>query len=250
MRRLRLTLEYDGSDFQGWQLQDEGRSVQGVLEEAIAKVTLETVRVVAAGRTDAGVHARGQTAHCDSGSRLSALDLRRALNAELPCNVAVRELIEVPPEFHARHDALSKRYVYRIQNGPVPSPLRRRFTWQVRGRLDVESMSAAAVALLGEHDFAAYRGAHGGAPAAETTVRSLDRLDVLREGDELHIVAEGRSFLRYMVRNLVGTLVEVGQRRCGPEWPGQVLERRDRALAGPTAPPHGLCLERVSYPEK
>lgn len=247
MRRLRLTLEYDGSDFRGWQVQPEGRSVQGILEAALREITGEDVRLVGAGRTDAGVHALGQAAHCDSATRLAPLELRRALNAVLPADVAVRELVEAADGFHARRDARLKRYVYRILNRPTPSPLRQRFTWHLRERLDDGAMRAAAQALLGEHDFAAYRGAPGGAPPEQSTRRRLDRLDARREADELHLVAEGPAFLRHMVRNLVGTLVEVGQGRRPVEAPAAVLASGQRARAGATAPAQGLCLERVEY---
>jgi tRNA pseudouridine38-40 synthase len=248
MRRLRLTLEYDGTDFLGWQMQPEGRCIQGVLEEAVEKVTQQAVRVTAAGRTDAGVHARGQVAHLDLDTRLSAVELRRAFNSVLPYDLAVRQALDAPPDFHARFHALGKSYRYRILNRAAPSPLRRRSTWHLRSRLDLDAMRAAAGLLVGEHDFAAYRGTHGGAPEEESTLRTLDHLDVAREGDELHVWASGRSFLRYMVRNLVGTLVEVGQGRRAPESPAELLSSGDRAAAAPTAPPLGLCLERVIYP--
>ena len=249
MRRLRLILEYDGSDFQGWQLQDDVRTVQGALEDALLQVTGRPTRLIGAGRTDAGVHAQGQAGHCDLDSSLSPLELRRALNAVLAADVAVRELVEVAPDFHARRDALSKRYVYRILNRAAPSPVRRRYTWHLRKRLDEAAMVEAARPLLGEHDFNAFRGAHGGAPPAESTVRRLDRLELLRERDELRLIAEGPAFLRYMVRNLVGTLVEVGQGRRPPSDLTKLLEGGARADAGSTAPPHGLCLERVVYPD-
>ena len=248
MRRLLLTLAYDGADFRGWQVQDHGRSVQGVVEEAIEKVTQQSPRVTGAGRTDAGVHARGQCAHFDSDSRLTPLELRSALNAVLPDDVAVTRAIEVPARFHARSDALSKTYAYRILERAAPCPLRRGQTWHLRSRLDLEAMRAAAAPLLGEHDFAAFRGAPGGAPEDQSTVRRLDRLTLSREQDEIRLLAEGPSFLRYMVRNLVGTLVEVGQGRRAPDAPARLLASCERAQAGRTAPARGLCLERVRYP--
>ncbi len=247
MRRLRLTLEYDGGAFQGWQVQSEARTVQGVLEGALLEVTGEAVRIVGAGRTDAGVHALGQTAHGDTATRLAPLELRRALNGVLPGDVAVRELVEAEAGFDARRHARSKRYLYRILNRPTPSPLRASFTWHLRERLDDPAMAAAAGPLLGEHDFAAFRGAPSGAPPGQSTLRRLDRLDIRRAADELRIVAEGPSFLRYMVRNLVGTLVEVGQGRRAVEDPAALLESPDRARTGRTAPAQGLCLERVEY---
>jgi len=249
MRRFRVTLEYDGKEFQGWQIQPQGRSVQGVVEDALAEVTCERVRIHAAGRTDAGVHARGQVAHLDSATRLPALDLRKALNAVLPVDVAAREVQVVHPEFDARRDTLSKRYVYRILHRPSPGPLRRARCWHIRGPLALEAMAEASDALKGTHDFAAFRGAPGGPPPDEDTRRTLDVLRVALRTDELEIMAEARSFLRYMVRNLVGTLVEVGQGRLSPQQVAEALASRQRALTGPTAPAHGLCLEEIRYPE-
>lgn len=247
MRRLRLTLEYDGTDFAGWQLQPNARTVQAVLEEALLEITGERRRFVPAGRTDAGVHARGQVAHVDTETVLEPPALERALNAVLPADVAVLEVRPVPERFHARHDAVSKLYAYRILNRPMPSPLAARFTWHLRAPLDVRAMASGAGLVLGTHDFSAFRGAPGGPPEDENPRRSLDRLDVTRQGDEVRIEAEGRSFLRHMVRNLVGTLVEIGQGRRPADDMAKVLDSRERANAGPTAPAHGLCLERVLY---
>jgi tRNA pseudouridine38-40 synthase len=248
MARLCLTLEYDGTDFAGFQLQPNGRSVQGVLEAALSEVTREERRVYPAGRTDAGVHARGQVVHVDSATRLAPADLQRALNAVLPRDVAVLALAPVAPDFDARRDALAKVYTYRILNRPEPSPLRARFTLHLRAALDVAAMAEGAKALLGTHDFSAFRGAPGGVPEDDQPRRSLDRLEVAARGDEVELVAEGRSFLRHMVRNIAGTLIEVGQGRRAAADVAAVLASRERARAGPTAPAHALCLERVSYP--
>ncbi len=248
MRRFRLTIEYDGTDFAGWQLQPNARSVQGVIEAVFKEVVGEDVRVNAAGRTDAGVHAAGQVAHVDCGTRLAPLELRKALNAELPDDVAVREVHAVPSTFNARREAQSKRYVYRILNAPLPSPLLRRQVWHLRAPLDLAEMRKAASPLLGTHDFAAFRGTPGGPPPEEGTRRSIDRLDVLALPPEVRIVVEGRSFLRHMVRNLVGTLVEIGQGRRPADDMARVLATGERSAAGPTAPARGLCLEAVRYP--
>ena len=247
MRRLRITVEYDGADFAGWQLQPDVRTVQGVLEVALAQVTGQAVRVIGAGRTDAGVHARGQVAHLDTASRLPDPDLQRALNAVLDADVAILELRRVPDAFNARGDALLKRYVYRILTRRASSPLRRRRVWQLREPLDLDAMALAAGTLEGTHDFSAFRGARGGSPAQENALRSLDRLSLEKGGDEIRLVAEGRSFLRYMVRNVVGTLVEVGAGRLSAEAVAEILASRDRSRAGPTAPAHGLCLEWIRY---
>ncbi|HTO08517.1 MAG TPA: tRNA pseudouridine(38-40) synthase TruA [Myxococcota bacterium] len=247
MPRLRMTLEYDGTDFAGFQLQPDARTVQGVVEAAIAEITREQRRLIPAGRTDAGVHARGQVAHFDSDTRLSPPDLQRSLNAVLPRDVAVLQLADARPDFDARRDARAKLYVYRILNRPEPSPLRARTHLHLRAPLDLAAMAEAAKSLLGSHDFSAFRGAPGGVPEDESPRRSLDRLELVGRGDEISIEAEGRSFLRHMVRNIAGTLVEVGQGRRPPSEVAEVLASRDRARAGPTAAAHGLCLERVSY---
>ena len=220
-----------------------------MIEAAFKTVVQEELRVNAAGRTDAGVHALGQIAHVDCRSRLTPIELRRALNAELPADVAVQEVLPVPRSFNARRDALSKRYVYRVLNSGQPSPLRRRQVWHLRSGLDLAAMREAAAAVLGTHDFAAFRGAAGGVAADECSRRSIDRLDILASPPEVHFAVEGRSFLRHMVRNLVGTLVEIGQGRRPASELAQILASRDRSTAGPTAPAHGLCLERIQYPE-
>ena len=247
--RLRLTLEYDGSDFQGWQVQSRGRSVQGELETAFEKLAGEPRRMQGAGRTDAGVHARGQVAVIDYAGRLAPGRVRRALNALLPDDLRVLEVSPAEPDFDPRRDAVAKVYLYRILARATPSPLRRRVCWHVPGRLRESEMARAAGHLVGQHDFRAFRGAPGGSPPDEETRRTLGLLRVDREADELRIRAESRGFLRYMVRNLVGTLVAVGQGRLAADELPEILKSRDRARAGPTAPPHGLCLERVVYPD-
>ncbi len=247
--RLRLTVEYDGAGFEGWQLQARGRTVQGSLEDAIAEVTGRPTRVHGAGRTDAGVHAAGQVCHFDSETVLGPLDLRRALNACLPDDVGVIDVRVVSDDFDARRDAIRKRYVYRVLNRPAPSALRRGVTWHVRSPLDLGAIGRATDLLVGEHDFAAFRGAPGGAPADERTTRKLERIEAVLAGDEVHVVAESRSFLRYMVRNLAGTLVEIGRGALAPEEIPAILQSKDRSRAGPTAPPRGLVLASIEYPE-
>lgn len=247
MRRFRLALEYDGTDFSGWQIQPSSRSVQGVLEEALREITGESRRVSPAGRTDAGVHAVGQVAHFDCETHLEVPALGRALNAVLPRDVAVLDLAVAAGDFHARHDAVAKLYAYRILNRVAPSPVRGRFTWHLRSPLDVAAMAEAAASVVGTHDFSAFRGAAGGADEEVSPRRTLHRLDVVASADEVRIDAEGRSFLRHMVRNLAGTLVDVGQGRRPVSDMAKVLESRDRANAAATAPAQGLCLMRVSY---
>lgn len=246
MATLRLTLEYDGTGFEGWQAQPAGRrTVQGVLEAALRSVSGRPVRAVGAGRTDAGVHAEGQVASLELSTRLGPETLLRAIDARLPLDLAVRELAPAPPGFHARRDATAKLYRYRIWNGPVRSPLRARYALHVPRPLDAEAMRRAAALLRGRHDFASFQAAGSG---VATTVRSLPRLELLgRSGGELALEVEGSGFLRHMVRNLVGTLLEVGRGRRDPEGMSALLAARDRRRAGPTAPAHGLTLVRVDY---
>jgi len=242
----KLTLEYDGTDFEGWQAQPDGhRTVQSTLEAALGTLAGDPVAVVGAGRTDAGVHAEGQVASLSWGAGLDGPTLVRAANAHLPRDLAVRAAVAAPAGFHARRDATGKVYRYAIWNGAVRSPLRRRrFHFESRP-LDLAAMAAAAGLLVGTHDFASFQAAGS---AVTGTVRTLRRLEVGgRAGDEVHVEAEGDGFLRHMVRNLVGTLLEVGRGRRPPESLAKLLEARDRREAGPTAPARGLTLVRVLY---
>lgn len=243
---LRLTLEYDGTDFEGWQSQGAGhRTVQDVLESALGQVTGQRCPVAGAGRTDAGVHAEGQVASCRPSTALSPEDLCRALNAVLPLDLAVREVALSPEGFHARRSARRKLYRYALWNGPVRSPLRERTHWGVRSPLDVGTMRAAAAPLVGTRDFAAFQSSGGG---TRTSVRTLERLDVEgAPGGEIRVWAVADGFLRHMVRALVGTLVEVGRGRRAAGELREVLASGDRARAGPTAPARGLTLVRVEY---
>jgi tRNA pseudouridine38-40 synthase len=247
MATFKLTLEYDGGAFAGWQSQRaRERTVQGELLRALEEIAAGPVRLVGAGRTDAGVHAEGQVASAVLETRLDAGTLRRALNAKLPADLAVLEAERMSERFDARRDATAKRYRYQIWNGEVPSPLRAARAWHVRERLDVDRLRASAEPLLGRHDFASFRAAGS---AVKTSVRTLRRIDVSGPpGGEIRLGFEGDGFLRHMVRNLVGTLVEVGKGRRSPESISDVLASRERVRAGPTAPAHGLCLEAVRYP--
>lgn len=242
---FRLTLEYDGTDFAGWQVQPGGRrTVQGVLETAVARVAGQRVRVRGASRTDAGVHALGQVVSVGLDTGLSPERLAGALNAVLPADVAVREAARAPDDFDARRHARSKLYRYRIWNHPARSPLRRR-QWLCFPRpLDLPAMRRAAVQLSGDHDFRSFTAAKSGARSFE---RRLRRLDLTGEaGGEIRVLAEGDAFLRHMVRILVGTLLEVGTGRRDPDSMPAVLAARHRPAAGRTASPAGLCLMRVS----
>lgn len=241
---LKLTLEYDGGRFVGWQTQSNGRSVQETLEAAIGRLCGEPVRVTGAGRTDAGVHARGQVASLSTSRDLPLRAWSAGLNALLPEDVACVRAEGAPEGFDARRWARGKRYMYSILQTPVRSPLRRGRAWEIRRPLDLAAMRAAAPAFLGKHDFSALRAADC---PARTTVREMRRLEILSEGPGVTVVVEATAFLKHMVRNIVGTLVEVGHgRRAADSLPG-LLAGRDRTRAGPTAPAHGLCLDEVFY---
>jgi len=243
---FRLDLEYDGHGFEGWQVQPGGRrTVQGALEQALQRVTGQRVRVVGAGRTDAGVHAEGQVASVACETHLDPDRLRRALNGVLPADMAVTACAAVSEGFHARYRARAKLYRYAIWNGESPSPLRAaRFHW-VPGRLDLGALRAAAALLVGSHDFACFRATGS---ATRSTRRTLTRLEVRgRPRGEVLLLLEGDGFLRHMVRILAGTLIEVGLgRRAAASLPA-LLATRDRRRAGRTLPAQALTLLRVSY---
>jgi len=242
---FKLVLEYDGAAFAGWQVQPAKETVQGALEAAIARVSGQRVRIVGAGRTDAGVHAEGQVASARIETVLGADRLRLALNGVLPASVVVVDASEASETFHARRDARAKRYRYAIWNGAVRSPLRAARAWCLQRPLDLAAMRCAAAAVVGTHDFASFQTA--GSDVA-TTERTVERLDVEgTAGGGIALGFEGTGFLRHMVRNLTGTLVEVGSgRRSASEMPA-LLAARDRRRAGRTAPAHGLTLEWVRY---
>lgn len=244
MRKVKLVVQYDGTDYAGFQIQPNVPTVQEELERALSKVLQHTVHLVAAGRTDAGVHATGQVVAIETDNPIPAWQLVRATNDVLPTAVGVVEAEEVSPGFHPRYDAVAKLYCYRILNRPVGSPFICRYAWHVPGGLDDEAMNAGAACLLGRHDFSAFEAAGS---SARNKVRCLERLDCERVGDILEIRALADGFLYMMVRNIVGTLVEVGQGRRMPGEMETILRSRDRSQAGPTAPPHGLCLVRVDY---
>jgi tRNA pseudouridine38-40 synthase len=241
MRNVRLNLEYDGTDFQGWQKQPDARTVQGVLEAAIQTVCRHPADVVGCARTDAGVHALGYVASFRTESDIAAARLSLSLNACLPDDVAVLSARDVPEDFHARFSARSRRYLYRITESPAA--ISRRFVYHSRHQLDVERMAAAAAHLTGEHDFTSFTPATND---AEKTCRVID-LSVLREGARITVAAEATRFLHHMVRVMAGTLMDVGRGRLEPEQVADALRRRDRRAAGPTAPALGLVLERVRY---
>jgi len=247
MRTILLILEYDGSAFAGWQLQANGRSVQAVVEGALAALLGEPVRLYSAGRTDAGVHARAMPAHFTTSRDLPLRAYRDGLNRLLPGDVAVRAVHAVPAGFHARFRAEGKWYRYTIDRRAVRSPLDSRASWLVRGALDLAAMRTAADLLVGEHDFAAFRSS---GCVARTTVRRLSAVAISEDGPFLHIDVHGSGFLKNMVRMLVGTLVEVGRGKRPAQDIVRLLAHEPGVRCGPTAPPQGLCLMAVSYPDE
>ena len=245
---ISLRLEYDGTDFVGWQVQPNGRSVQAVVEAALTELCAAPVRVIAAGRTDSGVHATGQVVSFMPPVERPLVAYQKGLNGLLPHDVAVLEARVRPLGFDARRSAQGKLYRYRIENRATRGPLTARQAWQVFAPLDLERMRSGAASLVGKHDFAAFRASNC---EAKTTTRTLRRLDLVgSSGNELAIEVEATAFLKHMVRNIVGTLVEVGTGRRSVESVGEALASLDRRLAGRTAPPQGLCLVRVDYPEE
>ena len=246
MPRYRLTVEYDGAGFGGWQRQDNAPSIQAALEAAVRGFRGEDAVVYGAGRTDAGVHARGQVCHVDLAGRVPAGVLRDAVNAHLrPAPVAVLDAAEVGPEFHARFSATRRRYRYRIVNRRAPPALDRGRAWWVAAPLDRATLAAAAARMTGRHAFMSFRARDC---QAKSPVRTLDRLEVGEpDGETIVVTAEARSFLHRQVRILAGTLAWIGAGKAGPESVPAIFAARARAAAGPTAPPGGLCLEAVLY---
>ncbi|MDI3481417.1 MAG: tRNA pseudouridine38-40 synthase [Tepidanaerobacteraceae bacterium] len=241
---VELLLEYDGTSYHGWQRQKNACSVQETLEEAIGSVTGEKVKVVGAGRTDAGVHALGQVANFKTNTRIPLEKLPYAINSRLPEDIVVKRARMVPEDFHARLSAKAKVYAYTIYNAPFPSPLLRKFAYFFPIKLDVDAMKQAAAYFLGIHDFSAFRAQ--GSPV-KSSVRHIFRLDVERTGDIIKIEVEANGFLYNMVRIISGTLLEVGLGRIFPQEVASIIASGDRIRAGRTLPPQGLCLVRVIY---
>lgn len=242
MKNYKVVLAYDGTDFRGWQRQPDGRTVQGVLEEAIRKVTQKRTVVHGAGRTDAGIHALGQAASFRGAFKLADDVLLRALNAVLPGDVRIFSLEEAPAGFHARKSARSKVYRYRIVHAPQASPLDRRYVLHWPHPLDLRVMREAAKLFVRTDDFTAFSSNRDRSP-----VRTVTRSEFRKAGPEIIYTIEAGGFLRFMVRTIVGTLIEVGRGRLPPAEVEEVFRRRDRTLAGPTAAAKGLTLVRVDY---
>ncbi len=244
MRNLLLTIEYDGTNYHGWQKQKNGITIQEVLEWGIEKITRENVNLIGAGRTDAGVHALGQKANFKTASTIPVSKLPLALNSVLPADIRVVGCGEVSAEFHARYHALRKRYRYRIYNNPFPSAVYRNYFCFVPGRLDLEAMREGASYLTGEKDFTSFCSSGS---TARTGIRNIFLLDVIKKGRIIDIVIEANGFLYNMARAISGTLLEAGKGKMAPRYIQEILEKRDRRFAGPTLPPQGLFLEEVYY---
>jgi tRNA pseudouridine38-40 synthase len=245
--RIALALEYDGSRFLGWQTQPGGGTVQDTLQAALSGIAGSAVQVTCAGRTDRGVHARGQVVHFDTEAARPDSAWVRGVNALLPDSVAVLWAARVADEFHARYAALARTYRYVLLNRPVRPALAARHAGWTHAPLDVAAMRAAALQLVGEHDFSAFRAAEC---QAKSPVRTLQALEVQARGERIDFVLRANAFLQHMVRNIVGTLVYVGNGRHAPQWVGEVLASRDRARAAPTFAAEGLYLERIEYAER
>lgn len=246
MTRWKLTIEYDGGPFMGWQRQDHGPSVQQALEEALQRMTGQSAIFTAAGRTDAGVHALAMAAHVDIDRDLTPHRLREGLNAlARPQPISVIDVEQVAGDWHARFSCVGRRYRYRILNRRAPPALELGKVWHIVVPLDVEAMREGAAHLVGRHDFTTFRSAHC---QSDSPVKTLDRLDVAREGDEIRVEAAARSFLHHQVRSMVGCLALVGRGQWRPDDIRKALEARDRAALGLNAPPHGLYFVEALYP--
>jgi tRNA pseudouridine38-40 synthase len=245
MPRYKLTIEYDGGPFSGWQIQDNGPSVQGALEDAVKAICGEQVRVHGAGRTDAGVHALAQVAHCDVAKHFPPSRFRDGLNAHLrPLPIGVLSAEIVPDSFEARFSAKKRHYLYRIANRRANLALDVGRAWRLPRPLDSEKMHEAAQRLVGKHDFTTFRDSEC---QAKSPVKTLDQLDVIRDGDAVNVLTSARSFLHSQVRSMVGSLVWVGEGRWNADDLAAALAARDRSACGPVAPPQGLYLMRVDY---
>lgn len=245
-QRYAIGIEYDGSAYNGWQIQPHAPSVQQSLNQALSVVADAPTECTGAGRTDTGVHATGQTGHFDSAAKRPLRSWLLGINSNLPPDICVTWIAPVSKEFHARFSATERSYRYTILNRPVRSALQRQRAWWVHQPLDVVRMQAAAESLVGEHDFSSFRAA---ACQSKSAVRTLNRLTLARVDEFIHVDCAANAFLHHMVRNIVGSLVRVGKGEEDEDWVRQTLEARDRRLSGMTAPPQGLTLTGVDYPD-
>ena len=244
--RLAIGVEYDGGNYHGWQAQPGGRGVQDAVNQALSRVADHEIRCMGAGRTDAGVHAIEQVAHFDTSAERSSRAWLLGANTYLPDDVNLLWARPVSADFDARHSATSRSYAYLILNRAVRSALERNRAWLIRDPLDAPAMHQEAQALLGKHDFSSFRAAHC---QAKSPVRTMESIEVRRQADRVWIICRANGFLQRMVRNIAGSLCLVGRGRQPPEWIAAILAARNREAAGPSAPPQGLYLRKITYPE-
>ena len=247
MQRMILIIEYDGTPFVGWQSQQNGKSVQDEIEVAAQKLTTKPTRVQGAGRTDAGVHAMGQAAHIDVPLNYSTHSVVMGINSylgNLPISILSANVVNA--DFNARHDAVERHYIYRILNRKAPPSLNAFRVWHLSNELDIEAMNRASQYLVGKHDFTSFRASQC---QANSPIRTMKTLEIKKVGHEIQIIAIAKSFLHNQIRNITGSLVEVGKNKWKPEQVKEILLAKDRKAAGPTAPPYGLYLRNVIYPK-
>jgi tRNA pseudouridine38-40 synthase len=245
VRNIKLTIEYDGTAYHGWQIQANGITIQQTIEEALVRIIGEERNVLGSGRTDAGVHAIAQVASFGMENQIECGRLLTGLNALLPEDIAISDCREMPPGFDAQRSSLEKTYQYRIFNRNSRSALERNRSWHLGYKFDLSLMKYALAVLEGEHDFASFRAANS---CAKTTVRCISSIELQRQGDFLNFEVTANGFLMFMVRNIVGTMVEIGRGRFAPDSMQEILDACDRTVAGPTAPARGLYLKKVNYP--
>lgn len=243
-KKYLLIVEYEGTAYHGWQIQKNGMTIQEILEKALSQITNTKTTVLSAGRTDAGVHAEGMPAHFVTESKMKTGEFQLALNSLLPHDITIKEIRKVPMSFNARGSAKRKLYRYMILNRDHPSGLNFRRSWFIPHKLDVAAMRRASKYLQGEHDFTSFR---AGNCNAKSPVRTMERVEIFKQDGYLIFEFEGKGFLKHMVRNFIGTLVYVGKKNFPARHVKTILEARERKIAGPTAPSHGLCLIRVQY---
>jgi len=243
-RNIMVTVSYDGSDFMGWQVQPSVRTVQAVVEDSLEKIFKVKTLVNASGRTDAGVHAFSQVASFEAVTNINVQSLKKAINSLLPDDISITDISDMPDTFHPRYSAKAKIYLYAINNSEIKNPLMSRYAMHLKSRLNTEAMKMAAEYLLGEHDFSSFMAS--GSPV-KSTIRSIFQSEIIVRGDMIYYIVKGSGFLRHMVRNIVGTLIEVGKEKVKPEDIITIINQRNRSKAGPTAPPQGLYLAGVEY---
>ena len=248
MRNILLKIEYDGTNYAGWQYQKNAKSIQEAIEAALKRITGRKARLISCGRTDAGVHALGHVANFKTTSTISLRNIRRGLNSVLPKDIVIKEAGEAPLKFNSQLDAKSKLYVYTILNRPTPTAISRDYVRHIPYELDLNLMKREARCLIGKHDFKSFQAADAEWRGyLRSSVRTIKKLEVRKKGDLIKIEVEGDGFLYKMVRNIAGTLIEIGRGRFKPRSMKKILKAKDRKLAGPTAPAKGLCLVEVKY---